>query len=114
MPIWKYISNRGLTMVQNRVFKLSLLEYHTGLRVYDAKMVKNMPYGRFADDFSFDSEVLAWVIANGYRISEVDAQCYYTTDSSSIKFWPSVKYGLDTLSVLKKFKTGYYAKLSKN
>jgi len=112
MPLWKFMSNRGLTRIQNLVFKRSLLEYHTGLRVYDGKMIKAMPYKKFSNNFCFDSEVLAWVIANGYRISEVDAQCFYTSESSSIKFFPSVKYGLDTLRILKRFRNGYYTNLA--
>jgi len=34
MPWWKYVSNRFLTGLENRVFGLRLAEYHTGYRAY--------------------------------------------------------------------------------
>src|SRR5690349_22177906 len=34
MPWWKFISNRFLTALENRVFGLRLSEYHTGYRAF--------------------------------------------------------------------------------
>jgi hypothetical protein len=34
MPWWKYVSNRFLTFLENRVFGLQFSEYHTGYRAY--------------------------------------------------------------------------------
>src|SRR5213082_2170686 len=37
MPLWKYISNRYLTMLENRVFRLNHTEFHTGYRAFHRK-----------------------------------------------------------------------------
>ena len=41
MPLWKYFSNRFLTIIENLSMGLNLSEYHTGFRAYDAKIFKN-------------------------------------------------------------------------
>jgi hypothetical protein len=83
-------------------------EYHTGLRVYNIKLLQAMPYKKFSDDFVFDSQVIAWAIANGFRIDEVNTECYYTQDVSSVGFMPSLRYGFATLGVIWRFKHGYF------
>ncbi|HSX45275.1 MAG TPA: glycosyltransferase family 2 protein [Candidatus Saccharimonadales bacterium] len=110
MPLWKYAANRFLTFCQNQVYGAGLSEYHTGLRAYNAKLLKKIPYETFSDNFVFDSELIAWTIANKYQITEVDTDCYYNSTISSIKFWPSFVYGLTTLRVLWRFGTGYYTR----
>ena len=34
MPLWKYISNRFLTGVENALLGVKLSEYHTGYRTF--------------------------------------------------------------------------------
>jgi len=108
MPWWKYWSNRFLTIIQNKIYKQKISEYHTGLRAYNARLLKSMPFEAFSDDFVFDSETIAWTIANNYQIKEVDTHCRYTTEASSINFRRSLLYGLSTLLVLLRFKLGRY------
>ncbi len=111
MPLWRFISNRGLSCLQRQVYRRNHSEFHTGLRGYSAKILKVMPYQVFSDKFVFDSELLAWSIAQGYSIAEVDTNCYYAKHVSSIRFWPSVRYGLETLAVLWRYKRGAYTRL---
>lgn len=108
MPWWKYWSNRCLTVVQNIIYGQKLSEYHTGLRGYSVKLLKSMPYNTFSNDFVFDSETIAWTIANNCKIKEVDTNCCYTAEASSINFRRSLKYGLSTLLILWRFKRGQY------
>jgi len=106
MPMWKYVSNRGLSFMQNRVFGSKLSEFHSGLRVYKAETLLNMPYHAFSNDFVFDSQVIAWLMKEGYSVQEADAICNYTDEVSSINFRRSLKYGLDTLGVLVQYRFG--------
>ncbi len=108
MPVWKYAGNRLLTALQNRAFRSSLSEFHSGLRVYDARLFARMPYRSFSDDFVFDSEVIAWLMANGYGVTEVPAECFYRDGVSSVNLSRSVTYGLSTLMVLLRFLRGRY------
>jgi len=110
MPLWKYLGNRFLTASANVIFKKRFSELHSGLRTYSAKTLKQMPYHKFSDDFVFDAEVIAWLIANGHTIREIPVDCYYNEDVSSINFWRSVRYGLGNLAVLYKFLRGQFTK----
>ena len=65
MPRWKYVSNRFLTGLENLAFGLHLSEYHTGLRAYSRRLLETVPYELNSDDFVFDQELIAQVVAAG-------------------------------------------------
>src|SRR6478609_2421693 len=67
MPKWKYLSNRFLTGLENAAFGLHLSEYHTGLRAYSRRLLEAIPYRLNSDDFVFDQELVAQVVAAGMR-----------------------------------------------
>ena len=46
MPIWKYIANRFLTLVENVVLGAKLSEYHTGYRAFSREILERLPLGR--------------------------------------------------------------------
>ncbi|MGA7732399.1 MAG: glycosyltransferase family 2 protein [Chloroflexia bacterium] len=109
MPIWKYISNRFLTTVENTAFGTRLSEMHTGFRAYSRRLLTTIPFLLNSDDFVFDSEVIAQTVAFGFRIAEVPVPTRYFPEASSVNFRRSVVYGLSTLNVARKFwlnKTG--------
>lgn len=97
MPRWKYVVNRALTRVENRVMGTQLTEAHTGYRAYSRQFLLTIPFLRNANDFSFDSEVLMQAAAFGMRIAEVPARGRYLDDSSSVGFGAGSVYGLKTL-----------------
>src|SRR5829696_4055861 len=78
MPKWKFVSNRFLTGLENRAFGLHLSEYHTGLRAYSRRLLETIPYGLNSDDFVFDQELVAQVVAvGGLRIGEIAVPTRY-------------------------------------
>jgi glycosyltransferase involved in cell wall biosynthesis len=97
MPLHKYLANRGLTTIENRVLHTGLSEMHTGYRAYSRKLLLDVPFLRNALDFSFDSEMLMQAAHFGYRIAEVPARSRYFADASSISLRPSIVYALKTL-----------------
>lgn len=97
MPRWKYLANRFLTSVENRVLGTSLSEMHTGYRAYSRDFLMGIPFLRNSLDFVFDSEVLMQAAHMGYRISEVPAPTIYDDEASSIGLKPSIVYGCKTL-----------------
>jgi glycosyltransferase involved in cell wall biosynthesis len=103
MPIWKYISNRFLTTVENLVLGTHLSEAHTGFRAYSRKLLCTIPFLLNSDDFVFDSEVIAQTVAFGFKIAEVPVPTRYFPEASSVNFKRSVVYGLSTLNVARKF-----------
>lgn len=100
MPLYKYLGNRFLTIVQNIILGQNLSEYHTGLRAFKSSVLKNIPYHKFSDDFVFDQEILVSAIRDKYKIGEIPVPVRYFPDASSINFKRSVKYGLSTLMTL--------------
>jgi len=97
MPIWKYISNRFLTFVENILIGAKLSEYHTGYRGFSRSLLEEIPFDRNSDDFVFDNQILAQIIWRGYTIAEVSCPTKYFPEASSINFTRSVKYGLGCL-----------------
>lgn len=103
MPIWKYVSNRFLTIVENFSLGTHLSEAHTGFRAYSRKLLLTIPFLLNSDDFVFDSEVIAQTVAFGFTIAEVPVATRYFPEASSVNFQRSVVYGLATLNVSRKY-----------
>ena len=103
MPIWKYLANRALTMVENSVLGQNLGDFHSGFRVYTRRVLETVPFEANSDDFVFDSEFLAQAACFGFRIGDVPVPARYFPEASSINFRRSVVYGLGTLRVLAQY-----------
>lgn len=98
MPLWRYISNRFLTMVANILMGAKLSEYHSGYRAFSGELLRQLPIEVNSDDFVFDNQMLAQVLWFGHMIGEISCPTKYSHDASSINFMRSVKYGFGCLS----------------
>lgn len=99
MPRWKYVVNRVLTSIENRVMGTQLSEAHTGYRAYSRHLLMTLPFLRNSADFSFDSEVLMQASHFGMRIREVPANGRYFEEASSVGLRSGAVYGFKTLWV---------------
>jgi glycosyltransferase involved in cell wall biosynthesis len=97
MPLWKYISNRFLTLVENLLLGAKLSEYHTGYRAFSRALLERLPFEKNSDDFIFDNQILTQVITLGYPIGEISCPTKYFPEASSIGFGASVRYGFGCL-----------------
>jgi glycosyltransferase involved in cell wall biosynthesis len=97
MPLYKYVANRALTLVQNILLGHKLSEYHTGYRGFIRSVIESLPLARDSDDFIFDNQMLSQAIYKGYRIGEISCPTKYFPEASSINFRRSVIYGLGVL-----------------
>jgi glycosyltransferase involved in cell wall biosynthesis len=104
MPVYKYISNRFLTLFENILLNFKLSEYHTGYRAFSREVLAALPLEENSDDFVFDNEMLAQAIYMPYRIGEISCPTKYFPEASSINFRRSVKYGLGVLATSLKFR----------
>jgi glycosyltransferase involved in cell wall biosynthesis len=100
MPIWKYLSNRFLTTVENVALGQNLGDFHSGFRVYRRAVLETIPFERNSDDFVFDTQFLAQAIHFGFRLGDIPVPVRYFDEASSINFRRSVRYGLETLRVV--------------
>lgn len=97
MPVWKYLANRVLTLVENVLLSAKLSEYHTGYRAFDRTLLERLPLEKNSDDFVFDNQVLAQVLWLDCAIGEVTCPARYMAEASSINFRRSVRYGFGCL-----------------
>ena len=100
MPKWKFVANRFLTELENRAFGLRLSEYHTGFRAYSAGLLRTIAWQRNSDDFVFDQQLVAQVVAAGLRIEERAVPTRYFAEASSVGLRRSIRYGLSTVRVV--------------
>ena len=97
MPVWKYVGNKFLTGLENLGFGAKFSEYHTGYRAFNRKLLSSLRLDLNSDGFVFDQEIIAQMLATGFRIAEVPIPTRYFKEASSVSFVVSVKYGLQTL-----------------
>ena len=114
MPLYKYISNRILTFIENILSGQNLSEWHTGMRAYKREVLENTNFEKNSEDFLFDSQMLFNILRAGYKIGEIPVPVRYFPEASSINFKRSVKYGIGTVfESLKYFKFRIAKKLSR-
>ena len=104
MPRWKWVGNRALTAVENVAFRRGFSEYHTGYRAFSADFLRSVAFLRNSDDFVFDQEIFAQIVAGGRHVVELPIPTRYFLEASSVSFRASVRYGLKTLWVLVRFR----------
>lgn len=99
MPIYKYISNRILTLGQNMLIGYKLSEYHTGYRAFSREVLETINFNNNSDDFVFDNEMLSQIIYKRFHIGEVTCPTKYFDEASSINLPRSIKYGMGVIRV---------------
>ncbi len=97
MPLYKYVANRLLTLVQNILIGQKLSEYHTGYRAFAREVLQTIDFHANSDDFVFDNQMVSQIFMAGYEIGEVTCPTKYFEEASSINLSRSITYGLGVL-----------------
>ena len=100
MPLYKYLSNRFLTTVENFALGQNLGDFHSGFRVYRREVLERIPFEQNSDDFVFDTQFLVQAIRFGFHLGDIPVPVRYFAEASSINFKRSLKYGLNTLGII--------------
>lgn len=103
MPLYKYLSNRFLTLLENLITGQNLSEWHTGYRAYSRQVLEAIPYQNNSDDFLFDSQFLIQAAYFGFKLGDLPVPCRYMVEASSIHLRQSIIYGIGTIKVLLQF-----------
>jgi glycosyltransferase involved in cell wall biosynthesis len=103
MPLYKYLSNRFLTILENLVTGQNLSEWHTGYRAYSRKVLEKIPYHENSNDFVFDSQLLIQAVYFGFKIGDLPVPCRYMSEASSINVSRSIVYGMGTMKTVFQF-----------
>lgn len=103
MPIYKYLSNRFLTTLENVVLGQNLGDFHSGFRIYTREVLETIPYRHNSDGFVFDTEFLVQAVYFGFKVGDAPVPVRYMSEASSISFSDSIVYGLETVGTLAKY-----------
>jgi glycosyltransferase involved in cell wall biosynthesis len=106
MPLYKYVGNRILTAIENRLLGTNLSEFHSGYRAYRVSALDRIPYRYNTNDFHFDTEIIVQLLARGMRIVEVPIPTYYGDEICHVE---GVPYALRCVgTVLRSRANRYY------
>lgn len=103
MPLYKYIANRCLTLIENIALGQNLGDFHSGFRAYHRSVLERIAWEENSDDFVFDSQFLAQAVQAGFKVGDIPVPVRYFDEASSINFRRSMTYGWRTLFVLLQF-----------
>ena len=109
MPVYKYLANRFLTVIENLAAGQNLGEWHSGLRAYSRAALENINWADNSEGFAFDSQYLFQAAFKGLRLGDIPVPARYFPEASSVAFAGGVRYGLQTLLAAGEFlvnKTG--------
>ncbi|OGQ90847.1 MAG: hypothetical protein A2289_06555 [Deltaproteobacteria bacterium RIFOXYA12_FULL_58_15] len=105
MPLYKYIANRALTGLGNRVLGAGLSDYFSGYLVYGSRALREIHFASLSQSFDFDLEVIACARAQKLRVGEIPIPTHYGDEVSHLRPW---KYGLAVLRVMWRYQRGHY------
>src|SRR5688500_14764323 len=77
MPLYKYVGNKVLTWMENRLIGTRFTEFHSGYRAYSVHALKDIPLDRMTHNWHFDTQIILEFLKRGYRIKEVPIPTYY-------------------------------------
>jgi glycosyltransferase involved in cell wall biosynthesis len=77
MPLYKFVGNRILTWLENKLLRAHLSEFHSGYRIYSASALAAIPFDRNSNDFHFDTEIIIQLLVAGLPIKELPIPTYY-------------------------------------
>jgi SAM-dependent methyltransferase len=94
MPLYKFLGNRLLTFIQNRLLRTHFSELHCGYRAYSTKALADIPFQFNSDGFHFDTQIVIQFLLKNLRIKEVPVPTYY---GDEIRYAKGLSYAWNVL-----------------
>jgi len=118
MPLYKFIGNKILTYIQNKILSTNLSEFHSGYRAYNVETLKKISFDKNLNDYSFDTQIIIQLVFLKSRILEISIPTYYGEEISYVN---GTKYAfqillstilakLHKMKIIKNCKTKYLVK----
>ena len=95
MPLYKYVGNKVLTTIQNKLSGLNLSEYHSGYRLYSTHALKKIPFQSFTNNWHFDTQIILALTERNMRIVERPIPTYYGDEICHVN---GIPYALHCIS----------------
>lgn len=100
MPRLKYYLNRITCLLENILLGVNFTEHFSGFRAYSGKLLKDIPFKLFSDDFVFDQQMEVSAINRGFRVGEIAIPTRYHDKASSIRWLKGSKFLLETFWII--------------
>jgi len=94
MPLYKFLGNKFLTMIENTILGMNLTEFHSGFRAFRCSALAQVPFHLCADDYHFDTDIIIQFKIKNFRICERPIPTYYGKEKSYVNV---VSYGCNVL-----------------
>jgi glycosyltransferase involved in cell wall biosynthesis len=106
MPVYKYIANKMLSLVENIAFGMRLAEFHSGYMCYHRRALERIPFETFnTRNFIFDQEMMVVGKCAGLRLIDISIPTRYGDEESHLKVIP---YGFAVLGMIGRYFRGDY------
>jgi glycosyltransferase involved in cell wall biosynthesis len=99
MPLYKFVGNKILTWIENRLLHANLNEFHSGYRIYSVAALRAIPFDRNSNDFHFDTEIIIQLLIARRPIKELPIPTY---DSDEICLVDGFKYAANVVGAVLK------------
>jgi glycosyltransferase involved in cell wall biosynthesis len=106
MPLYKYVGNRILSMLQNWILTQHLSEFHSGYRAYRVQTLKRLPFTFNSPDFDFDTDIIIQLLDTGSKIVEIPIPTYYGDEICHVN---GVKYAAKIIATTFRSRLQQYA-----
>lgn len=103
MPIYKFLGNRVLTFIQNRLLGQQFSEFHSGYRSYTVSALRSLDLDAMSDGWHFDTQIILEFLAQHHRIREVPIPTYYGDEICRVN---GIPYALHCVRVTAAFAVG--------
>lgn len=100
MPLHRFLGNKVLTAIQNRVLGTRISEFHSGYRAFRCASLRRIPFTNCSDSYHFDTEVIIQMVEAGMTIAELPIPTHYGDEKSYVRVW---QYGVNVLKVMGKY-----------
>ena len=94
MPLYKFLGNKILTYIQNKILSTNISEFHSGYRAYKVEALKKISFDKNLNDYSFDTQIIIQLIFLNSKIIEIPIPTYYGKEISYVN---GIKYALQIL-----------------
>lgn len=102
MPLYKWIGNQILTLIQNKLTSQNLSEWHSGYRAYKVSLLQEIDLNKLSNGFRFDTQIILEVLKTKSKIVEVSIPTFYGDEVSHVNglkyareiIWDTVKFCL--------------------
>ena len=94
MPLYKFVGNKVLTWLENRLIGARLSEFHSGYRAYSVAALGTIPLEALTSNWHFDTQIILQFLKRGHRIAEVPIPTYYGDEICHVN---GIPYALNCL-----------------